>query len=131
MKLLLDTHALLWFLAGDDHRLGPVARAAIVDPDNDICVSVVSLWEIAVKVRIGKLEASVPDVFAGTSRAGLSVLGLEAGHLLRLMHLPFDPQHRDPFDHLLLAQALAEGLTFVSEDGSAHRYGVPVLKCSA
>lgn len=131
MKLLLDTHALLWFLGGDDRQFGPQARAAIVDPDNDVRASVVSFWEIAVKIRIGKLDASVPDVITGTARSGLSVLGLETGHLLRLMSLPFDPQHRDPFDHLLLAQALAEGLTFVSEDDAANRYDIPVLKCSS
>lgn len=126
MKLLLDTHVLLWFASGDE-RLGRKARAAIADPANVILVSVVSLWEAAVKVRIGKLDVDIPNLIANSVRAGFTMLDVVPGHVERLLELPTAGEHRDPFDQLLLAQAAAEDATFVSSDGHAKRYGVPVL----
>lgn len=127
MKLLLDTHALLWWL-GDDDRLGPRARALIGDPGNDVLVSVASLWEIVVKVRVGKLEADVREIADAVEREGFVPLGISAAHLLTLVGLPM--HHRDPFDHLLIAQAISEGAAIVSEDEHTPSYPVAVVSCS-
>jgi PIN domain nuclease of toxin-antitoxin system len=104
MKVLLDTHALLWWLADDD-RLGPRARALIADPGNDILVSAALLWEIVVKRRVGKLEAEIGEVVAACERDGFFLLPIALAHLQTLAALPV--HHRDPFDHLLIAQAIA------------------------
>jgi PIN domain nuclease of toxin-antitoxin system len=127
MRLLLDTHALLWWLS-DDGRLGPQARALIEDPANDVLVSVVSLWEIAVKVRIGKLQANLREIVESVGREGFSPLDISMSHLLTLVGLP--KHHRDPFDHLLIAQAITESAALVSEDRNAPRYDVRLVTCS-
>lgn len=127
MKLLLDTHALLWWLADDD-RIGPQARELIADPGNDVLVSVASLWEIVVKLRVGKLEADLKELLAAIERDGFALLGISPMHLLTLAELPM--HHRDPFDHLLIAQAMTEDATFVSEDRNTPRYAVRVVTCS-
>lgn len=129
MRLLLDTHILLWFASGDE-RLGLKARAAIADPSNTVMVSAVSFWEAAIKVRVGKLEADVARLIENSVSAGFELLDLRPGHIEQLMRLPTPAQHRDPFDQLLLAQAAAEGATFVTDDGHAKRYGVPILRSS-
>lgn len=128
MKFLLDTHALLFWL-NDDARLGPRVRKLIADPRNDILVSSGSFWEIVVKMRIGKLTADINEIIDATERGGFVRLGIEPSHLAALATLPL--HHRDPFDHLLIAQALAEQATFVSADKNAPKYPVPVLACSA
>ena len=129
MKLLLDTHVLLWFASGDE-QLGRKARAAIADPDNTVMVSAVSFWEAAIKVRVGKLDADVASLIENSVGAGFELLDLKPGHAERLMRLPAPAQHRDPFDQLLLAQAAAEGATFVTDDGHAKLYGVPIMRSS-
>jgi PIN domain nuclease of toxin-antitoxin system len=116
VRLLLDTHALLWWLADDQH-LGSKARKLIEDPANDIFVSVASLWEITVKVRVGKLEADTEEISGAAIRDGFDLLGIEIPHLQTLAGLPL--HHRDPFDHLLIAQAITEDATFVSQDRNA------------
>jgi PIN domain nuclease of toxin-antitoxin system len=127
LKLLLDTHALLWF-AGGEPALGGRARAVIADRSNLVMISAVSLWEAGIKVRIGKLEADVAGLLAESLQAGFALLDLRPEHVLRLMRLPAFADHRDPFDHLLLAQAATEGATFVTADRNARRYGIPVLR---
>ncbi len=127
MRLLLDTHALLWWLADDD-QLGPQARGLIEDPGNDVLVSVVSLWETVVKARAGKLEADIAEVVDAVQREGFVLLNIDTTHLLALTGLPV--HHRDPFDHLLIAQAIAEDAVLVSEDRNTGRYPVRLLKCS-
>lgn len=127
MKLLLDTHALLWWLA-DDHQLGPRARKLIEDPDTEVLVSVVSLWEIVVKVRVGRLQAHVEDIWEAVLEAGFTVLDIGIAHLLDLVALPM--LHRDPFDHLLMAQARVEGAVFLSQDGYTPSYPVHHVTCS-
>ena len=127
MKLLLDTHALLWWLA-DDSQLGRQARELVEDPGNDILVSVVSLWEIAVKVRIGKLQADIQAIMDAVQQEGFIAIGIGRTHLLTLAGLPM--HHRDPFDHLLIAQAIAEDATFMSDDWNAGRYPVRMMTCS-
>lgn len=127
MKLLLDTHVLLWFAAGDE-QLGPKARQAIADPANTVLISVVSFWEAAIKVRIGKLKADVRALMRAGERAGFDLLELSPRHVERFLTLPVVREHRDPFDQLLLAQAAAEGAVFVTDDGTARRYGVRILR---
>ena len=129
MRLLLDTHALLWALGGDP-RLGDPVRVVIADPANDVWVSVVSLLEITVKLRIGKLRADVDEVTRALAPAGFRLLDLRPAHLIQMTRLPFYPDHRDPFDHALIAQAIAEDTTFVSDDRNATRYPVQRLACS-
>jgi PIN domain nuclease of toxin-antitoxin system len=100
VKLLLDTHALLWWLAGDS-RIESKAQNLITDPGNDILVSIASLWEIVVKVRIGKLEANIEEIVRAIDALGFERLDIRPKHLAELMRLP--AHHRDPFDHLLIA----------------------------
>jgi PIN domain nuclease of toxin-antitoxin system len=124
MRLLLDTHALLWFLA-DDPKLTPAAKAAVSDPANERWLSPISLLEIALKVRIGKLFLHVPfgTLFpAQLSANDVALLPLEAAHIEPLTRLPL--HHRDPFDRLIAATALMEGLTLVSTDSLFDAYGV-------
>jgi PIN domain nuclease of toxin-antitoxin system len=129
MKLLLDTHALLWFLSADP-RLGAETAILITEPANDIFVSIASLWEITIKSRIGKLQADVELVTNAVAAAGLTLLDLKPAHLVEQQRLPIFADHRDPFDHLLIAQSIAERLTFVSDDRHATRYGVDLVRCS-
>jgi PIN domain nuclease of toxin-antitoxin system len=128
MKLLLDTHALIW-AATDVGRLSAEARAAIGDGTNDVLVSVVSAWEIAIKQSLGKLDLArpadqwVPDVLR---RTGFEVAELPLSSALRVHGLAW--HHKDPFDRLLIAQALDQGYTIVSRDPAFEAYGVPVLR---
>ncbi|HET9050125.1 MAG TPA: type II toxin-antitoxin system VapC family toxin [Candidatus Dormibacteraeota bacterium] len=124
MNVLLDTHALLWWL-GDDRRLTKTARATIADPENTILVSAVSAWEIAIKKALGRLSA--PDDLADQMRSGgLSELpitipdGILAGALPR--------HHDDPFDRMLVAQAQRNGLTVMTRDPAFPSYGVTGVK---
>lgn len=93
-------------------------------------VSAVSLWEITLKVRIGKLTADAGAVLAAVD-ADFTLLPITGAHLLALGRLPLFPGHKDPFDHLLIAQAMAEGVAFVSADGHVADYPVPRIACSA
>lgn len=123
MTLLLDTHVVLWWLA-DDPALGPPARAAISDPREDVFVSSVSVWEIAVKRRLGKLEA--PDeLVQELERQRFRELPLTGAHAWLAGHL--EPHHADPFDRALVAQALTERLRVVTGDRRFGSYGVAVL----
>ncbi len=127
MRLLLDTHALLWWLT-DDPRLGQAARELVADPANDVLVSAASLWEIQVKVRVGKLRADLREVLAAMEEQGFDLLPVAPAHLLALGPLP--QHHRDPWDHLLIAQAITEGAVFLSEDGRTSLYPVTHMACS-
>ena len=127
MRILLDTHALLWWLAGDP-RIERKAQDLIADPANDILVSIASLWEIVVKVRVGKLEADIRDIVAAINAQGFEMLEIRPEHLEELVRLPM--HHRDPFDHLLMAQAIAEGLTLLSEDQHVPAYPVAHVTCT-
>jgi len=127
LRILLDTHVLLWWLGGDP-RIEGKAQDLIADPANDILVSVVSLWEIVVKVRVGKLEADIRDIVAAINTQGFEALEIRPEHLEDLVRLPM--HHRDPFDHLLIAQAIAEGLTLLSEDQHVSAYPVAYVTCT-
>ena len=127
MRLLLDTHALLWWLDGD-RRLSRKARAAIGDEDNALFVSAASAWEIATKARLGKLPGAVAvaeDVVGSVSAQGFSSLDITVLHAQRAGRLP--GAHRDPFDRLLIAQAQLEDLMLVSNDAVFDAYGVARL----
>jgi len=101
----------LWWL-NDDAKLGTHTRDLIGDPENDVLVSVVSLWEITVKLRIGKLDADIEEILAILPDQGFDRLDITDAHLVALAALPL--HHRDPFDHLLMAKAIVEGAHFVS-----------------
>jgi PIN domain nuclease of toxin-antitoxin system len=127
VKLLLDTHVLLWVL-GDPDRLRPETRSLLADADHSVFVSMVSLWEIAVKRRVGKLEADLTAIVAQLAPASkIQRLGVTTEHLHRLDNLPFLEQHRDPFDHLIIAQAICEGMTLVTQDQNARLYPLPIM----
>lgn len=126
MRLLLDTHVFLWTLAGDP-RLGAEVQDLLVDRLNHVAVSLVSLWEIAVKSRAGKLKASVAEADRAIDAQGLSRLGLTVGHLVTVQGLPL--HHRDPFDHLLVAQAISEGMLLVTHDKKLEAYPAELLRC--
>lgn len=127
MKVLLDTHALLWWLADDD-QIGIQARDLIADPGNNILISVASLWEIVVKVRVGKLEADIEEISQAIELDGFTLLTINPAHLRTLAGLPM--HHRDPFDHLLIAQAIAEEAIFLSADQNTSKYSVQTIRCS-
>lgn len=123
-RLLLDTHALLWWLTGDSH-LSPAARRVIGEASALAFVSAASAWEIATKVRLGRLEdpQGVTDSLAAHLRAqGFRELPITLEHGRRAGKLP--GPHKDPFDRMLIAQAQAEGLAIVSNDAAFDPYGV-------
>jgi PIN domain nuclease of toxin-antitoxin system len=124
VNLLLDTHTLLWWL-GDPPTLSTRAREAIADPENTVFLSAVVIWEIRIKEAIGKLR--LPDEFeAILSQQPFVALPVTVEHAHTLKRLP--PIHRDPFDRMLVAQALCERLTLVTRDTSIADYPVPSLQ---
>ena len=128
MKLLLDSHALLWAL-GERERLSPTAAAAIAAPENEVLVSAASLWEISIKQELGKLElpGTASEWLPGAlDETGIDVLEITGRHALAAGGLP--TQHRDPVDRMLIAQSLAEGLTLVTRDERFRPYGVLLLE---
>ncbi|HEX8674442.1 MAG TPA: type II toxin-antitoxin system VapC family toxin [Longimicrobium sp.] len=127
MRLLLDTHALLWWLLGDS-RLAPPARAAIADEESVVHVSAATAWEIATKTRIGKLpgaEALAQNLTEVVEANGFRSLPISLEHGQRAGSLP--GPHKDPFDRMLVAQAQAENLVLVSNEEIFDQYGVERL----
>ena len=126
--MLLDTHAFLWWVR-DDHRLSPRAREIFGDTGNELIFSVVSGWEIAIKARLGKLRASGDDLGAYLSKRldenAMTVLPIYFSHAVRLAHLP--SHHNDPFDRLLVAQSMTEGMPLMSRDPAMSHYPVEVI----
>jgi PIN domain nuclease of toxin-antitoxin system len=124
VRLLLDTHTLLWYALGDP-QLSKAAEALILDPANESLVSAATFWEIAIKVSLGKLPLHGPYedfVDACLIRYRFTILPIEPRHTATLVPMPF--HHRDPFDRLLAAQALAEDIPLVSADVAFDPYGV-------
>ncbi len=124
MKILLDTHAFLWFIE-DSPKLSIEARSAIEDGFNEPLLSVASLWEMAIKVSIGKLDLKKPfETFVPDQLElnGFDQLAISFQHIAAVAKLPF--HHRDPFDRLLVAQALVEGIPLISADDLLDAYGV-------
>ena len=124
MNLLLDTHALLWWL-DDSPELSARARALIGDGRNPVFVSAASVWEIRIKEGLGKLEIP-PDFRQTLDRQPFEPLPVTDAHAHGIADLPM--HHRDPFDRILVAQAKCEGLTLVSRDGHLRRYGIPLVE---
>ena len=124
MKALLDTHTLLWWLDGDE-RLSKTARHWIAQPEHVVLVSAVSAWEIATKVRIGKLPGAIAvaeryhDCMA---EQGFTPLSISTDHALRAGNLP--GPHRDPFDRMLIAQSQAENIPLISNESLFDGYGI-------
>jgi len=124
MGLLLDTHALLWLLT-DDPRLSAAAKEAYLTLDAQVPLSLARVWEIAIKVSLGKLEVAEPlETFLPRELGdnAIQLLPIEMDHCLKVARLPF--HHRDPFDRLIAAQALHEGLALLSRDPAFDAYGV-------
>lgn len=126
MRLLLDTNIVLFILM-DDPRLKTATRTLIADEATERHVSVVTLWEVAIKAGTGRLPVPAAAVAAALEPSRMSLLPLDVAHVLALEHLPQDSRHRDPFDRILLAQAQAEGLTLLTSNAHLAGYGVPVI----
>ncbi len=123
MRLILDTHAALWWLSGDD-LVGPEAARQLTDDTNRVLLSAAVVWEVAIKRSLGKLEA--PEDLASTLLgAGAQPLPVTLDHAAAVEMLPW--HHRDPFDRMLIAQALTESAALVSRDESLGRYGVSLV----
>jgi PIN domain nuclease of toxin-antitoxin system len=123
VRYLLDTHAFLW-LATDDPQLTPAARAIFVDTDQDCYLSAASVWEMSIKSSLGKLAiaTSLEHLVRGGRERGLRLLDVTCDHAYVVERLPF--HHRDPFDRLLVAQAMHEGMRLVSCDAQLDAYAV-------
>jgi PIN domain nuclease of toxin-antitoxin system len=124
LRALLDTHALLWWLA-DDPSLTRAARRIIAETRNTLLVSAASAWEIATKVRLGKLPTAanfVADFSGQIEREGFQLLAISADHAIRAGLLP--GPHRDPFDRMLIAQAQAENVPILSNESAFESYGL-------
>lgn len=127
MNLLLDTHTFLWFTAGDS-ALSKAARSAIANENNNLYLSVASLWEIAIKISIDKFELSEPfEVLIPEQLAEneIELLNISVEHTALIASMPF--HHRDPFDRLIASQAKIEQMTLVSADDVFDSYGVTRL----
>ena len=127
MRLLLDTHLLLW-AAGQPERLPDVARALIGDPQNELMFSAASLWEVAIKSRLGRADfrAEPRLLRRGLLENGYDELAVTGEHAVATADLP--PIHKDPFDRILVAQAAAEGIPLVTADPVVARYPGPIRK---
>ena len=127
MQLLLDTHTFLWFSRASP-ELSVKARNLIEDTENELFLSVASPWEVGIKVSTGKLTLGRPaNVFFEDrmQRSGIALLPITLAHIARVSNLPF--HHRDPFDRMLIAQSLTEGIPIVSADAAFNAYGVQRL----
>jgi PIN domain nuclease of toxin-antitoxin system len=126
VRLLFDTHALVWW-ASDQSKLSAVALAHLTDPANELWLSAASVWELQIKLALGKFTLVHPlDVTVQQQTAnGVGLLPITVDHVLALRHLP--PIHKDPFDRILVAQALAEGASLVTSDAVLSRYPAPVV----
>lgn len=127
MNLLLDTHIFLWYIS-QDNRLSSQQISAIQNPENAVYLSVISIWEVAIKHQLGKLQLPSPVAnFLSTQRNAHHILSLSLGES-SIQHLAtLDQHHRDPFDRMLICQALEHGLTIVTVDHVFSAYNVPLL----
>ena len=126
MKLLVDTHVLIWWLF-DRPELGDQGRAYLSDRSNDILYSVASPWEMAIKIGQGKLEINIADAIRSFTGAGFRRLDVDPAHLVTLVALA--RLHGDPFDRMIVAQALCTGLTIMTTDSAIQRYPVQTIGC--
>jgi len=127
MKLLLDTHALIWFIGGDE-KLSERAKEAFLNQDNMLFFSKVSLWEMTIKISLEKLvlaEHWITKIENEMVSNGIQWLEIEIGHCVTLSNLAF--HHRDPFDRLLISQAISESMSIVSIDRKFDHYPVDII----
>lgn len=123
MKLLLDTHVFLWFLEGDT-SLSAKARTLIESHENNVYVSVISLFEISIKLKLGKISLQQPleAIFQYIITANIEILPISNLHLLHYQKIPLHSDHRDPFDRLIIATAVAENAELISVDSKFQYY---------
>lgn len=126
MRLLLDTHVLIWWLR-DNPQLGQRSRSIISHADVEVLFSAVSCWEASLKYRLGKMEMSGAYMWRNALEEGFEGIAIQPGHLDELERLPVLPGHNDPYDHLIVAQAKAEGAFLMTADRALTRYGVPCV----
>lgn len=127
MRILLDTHAIVWWATGD-RRMSRKARVTIADPDTEVFISIASAWEIQIKATLEKLtlNESVDALYRSLIiDQGFRMIGIELSDIARLSTLP--SHHRDPFDRMLVAQALRGSFTLVTKNGVVSSYGTPTL----
>lgn len=127
MRFLLDTHTLIWWMTSDPH-LSKVGRGLITDRANTAVISAVSAWEIATKVRLGRLPSAaelIEDFVGEMERQRIAILDVSAKHGIRAGSLP--GPHKDPFDRMLIAQALGENIPILSNDQALDGYGITRL----
>lgn len=123
MRLLIDSNAFIWMVS-QPRELSAASREALVDPANERFLSIAAVWEVAIKLSGGKLE--LPGTLqAAVDGMAAEILQITMRHVGRIQTLPF--HHRDPFDRMMIAQAIEEGLTIVTRDRHFPAYGVPVL----
>ena len=126
MRLLLDTHSLLWMLNDDyGHLRGKTAKQLFLDENNSLFFSLASVWEMAIKIKLGKLDLKQPIadfILEQLAINGIQLLDIQLTHILKTMELPF--HHRDPFDRLIIAQSQAEQMILLSADNIFTAYDV-------
>ena len=127
MKLLIDSHAIVWWMT-DDPRLSPVARQMLGSAKYPRFLSLASLWELSLKVAAGRLQgigSTIGNLQQAAAKQAIGILPITYEHILRVESLPL--HHADPFDRLLVAQALEEGLTILTADRALSRYPAPIV----
>jgi len=120
MQVLIDTHIFLWLIS-DSKKLKPAAKRMITEADA-VYVSAASIWEISIKVALKKLKANPQDMVGAITQAGMLELPVTARHAAKVATLPLHPDHNDPFDRLLVAQALTEPLLLLTDDAQLVHY---------
>jgi len=126
MKYLLDTHTALWLFEGNE-KLSQTAQNIIFDEENEIYISILSAWEVAVKVSLNKLDFDGgSDVFLlASERNGIDLIGIQGDYIRIVEKLPYI--HRDPFDRLIIASAISENMTIITIDENIHKYAVSCI----
>ncbi len=127
MKILLDTHVFLWYISGDD-RISHEMAQTIRRPENEVYLSVVSLWEVIIKYQLGKMPLpQSPEIYLPTQRQRHLFRSLEVDEASVKQLIQLQPLHNDPFDRLLICQALAHGMTIATVDNHVWAYPVSTL----
>jgi len=123
MRLLLDTHALIWFVEGDK-RLSYIARTFIEDPDNTVYVSMTSFFELAIKLKIDKLtlSKSIKQIYERLTVDNIRILSISENHVFEYQNVPFFTEHKDPFDRIIIATAIYEKLDIITIDEKFQNY---------